>query len=334
MPRGLGAVKARRSTRAYWVTSSGVGELRSEVVADFPRDGRSLLRAEFSGVSPGTERLVGLGHVPSTCGASMACRYMAGSFDLPIKYGYDLVATGVAGALEGRRVFTMHPHQELCEVEDADATVLPDGLPAKRAALIPNLETALNAVWDAELNDDEQALVVGGGSVGLLVAYVLSRRNARRVPVVEVDESRASLAARLPWVERVLSPRAAPRGAVDVAFHTSGSGAGLQLAIDAIGFEGRVIELSWYGEKPVTLELGSSFHGQRKRIQASQVGTIAPSMRSTHDFAGRLAEVLRLLDDPALDQLLSAPVPFEEMPALMAELYAGRSPALLPLIAY
>ena len=27
------------------------------------------------------------------------------------------------------------------------------------------------------------------------------------------------------------------------------------------GFEGRVVELSWYGEKPVTLDLGSSIDG-------------------------------------------------------------------------
>jgi len=327
-------VKAERSTRAYWVTSSGVGELRTERIPDRPAAGRSLLRAEFSGVSPGTERLVGLGLVPTACSEAMACRYMAGSFDLPVKYGYDLVATGVAGALEGRRVFTMHPHQEFCEIEDAHATILPDELPVERAALIPNLETALNAVWDAELAEDEPTLVVGGGSVGLLVAYVLSRKHGRRVPVVEPDEARAALAAGLPWVERVLAPGEAPRDTAAVAFHTSGAATGLQLAIDAVGFEGRVIELSWYGQQRVSLELGSSFHGLRKHIQASQVGAIAPAMRPTHGFAERLADVLELLDEPALDRLLSPPFPFDEMPALMSELYAGRSPAPLPLIAY
>ena len=94
------------SVRAYWVSRPGEGELREEPVSAAPAPGRSLVQAAFSGVSAGTERLVGLGLVPESCAAPMSCRYMAGDFRLPIKYGYDLVGTGVAGALELRS----HPH--------------------------------------------------------------------------------------------------------------------------------------------------------------------------------------------------------------------------------
>lgn len=320
------------ATRAYWVESPGHGALRTETLPDRPPEGWSLVSAEFSGVSPGTERLVGLGRVPAESQSLMACQYMAGDFTLPIKYGYTLVGTAVAGALAGRRVFVMHPHQGVAAVEDTRATLLPDPVPATRAVLIPNLETALNAVWDADLSGDEPCVVVGGGVVGLLVAFVLARRHGPGCRLVEADAAQRDFAASLPFVAEVAA--APPAGAETVAFHASGTGAGLQAAIDSVGFEGRVVDLSWYGDRRVTLELGSSFHAGRKRILASQVGTVAPSHRGTHDARRRLAEVVALLDDDALDRLVGPPTPFAAMPALMESLYAGRAEHPVPLIAY
>ena len=322
------------ATEAYWVRHRGAGELVAGTVAEAPESGRSLVRAEFSGVSVGTERLVGLGLVPASCESAMACRYMEGSFALPLKYGYSLVGRGVAGALEGERVFVMHPHQSLAEVADEHAVVLPEAVPSSRAVLVPNLETALNAVWDSELEATPNArtVVLGAGAVGLLVAYALERTTGRPVTVVELDEERRSLAASLPWVERAVESET--DGEFDVAFHTTGNPLGLQSALDLLGFEGRVIELSWYGEKPVTLDLGSHFHHGRKRIVASQVSAVAPTRRESLGYAGRTRAVLDLLDESALDALVSDPVPFARMPGLMGDVYRGASPAPLPLIQF
>ena len=320
-----------RST-SYWVARPQFGELReSELVERTPNQSR--LVTEYTGVSVGTERLVGGGRVPASCMTPMACRYMEGDLRLPVKYGYSLVGRGVEGSLAGETVFVMHPHQDHVVVADEHATVLPPSLPARRGVLIPNLETALNATWDARLEPGTAALVVGGGAVGLLVAYVLSRTTGAPVALVEVDEARARLAERLPWIERV-HDATDELPEVDVAFHTSGNGRGLQCALDAVGFEGRVLELSWYGTDHVTLELGTEFHYQRKTIQASQVSTIAPSHRETHDYTARLGEVVGLLDEPALDLLLGPPVEFSDMPLWMGDLYRGAPVAPLPLIAY
>ncbi|MEM7199465.1 MAG: dehydrogenase [Planctomycetota bacterium] len=322
--------------RAYWTIRAGQGELRQERVVAEPPIGRSLVRAEHGGVSTGTERLVGRGLVPPECHAPMACRGMAGTFDLPIKYGYCLIGTGIAGALQGQRVFVMHPHQELAVIADEHALPLPPALPGPRAALIPNLETAVNAVWDAELGEAERPLVVGGGGVGLLVAYALQRLHRSAAPVVERDPQRAAAAAAHPWVPEVLQPPDVAQGAFTVAFHTTGSGAGLQLALDAVGFEGRVVDLSWYGAQRVTLQLGTSYHFHRKRLLASQVGAVATSKRAALGPRERLNTVLSLLDAPALDALLGAPVPFDELPSFMAQLYDGdaAATAAVPTIAY
>ena len=321
-------------SKAYWVSSPGVGELKDESVSAKPATGESLIRAEWSAVSSGTERLVGLGLVSSACNESMACRYMAGSFALPLKYGYCLIGQGLEGELAGRSIFVMHPHQSLALVRDKDATVLPSELPTRRAALIPNLETALNAVWDAELLPGEECTVFGAGSVGLLVAYVLWKTTGTAPRLVDVDEERRTFAATLPWGASVSAPDELEDEAAKVAFHTTGNPLGLQLALNHIGFEGRVIELSWYGDKAVSLELGTHFHFGRKRIIASQVGTIAVSHRSVHDYSLRIREVLALLDEPELDRLFGEPVPFARMPEFMDSLYRGDSKTPLPLIQY
>ncbi len=324
----------RTTAQAYWVVRPGEGELRPETVAAQPRPGHSLVRTEFSVVSAGTERLVGLARIPPACHAAMACRAMAGAFALPIKYGYAQVGVAVAGTLAGRRVFAMHPHQDFFEVKDREALLVPDAVPPARAGLAANLETAVNAVWDATLQGDERTVVVGAGAVGLLTALACQRLTGVAAAVVEADPERAARAAELPFVGRVLRPGEVEAGTFDVALHASGAAAGLQLAIDALGFEGRVIDLSWYGAAPVTLDLGSSFHHQRKRILASQVGTVAASRRGPFGVRERAAVVLSLLTEPALDRLLGTPVPFSTLPIFMHSLYAGAPVPCVPLVSY
>lgn len=316
------------SARCYRVVAPARGEV-ADVALQPPAPGELLVEACFSGVSPGTERLVGLGRVPPSCDATMACPGMRGSFALPVTYGYSLVGTTADGA----RVFTMHPHQTRAFVPGERLIPLPDGLGGERATLLPNLETALNATWDAGLSGGEEIAVLGGGAVGLLLTFVLARLHRGRTVLVERDAARRARAAALSWTGEVLDPQDVRPGSVAVAFHATGTGTGLQQAIDATGFEGSVVDLSWYGDRPVTLQLGGAFHRGRKRILASQVGTVAPS----HRAAGRPARtraVLELLADARLDELLEAPVPFRALPALFADIYAGRATAPCPVVAY
>jgi len=322
------------SALAYWVVQPGRGELRREPLPLVPARGETRVQAAFGAVSAGTERLVGLGLVPDAATQTMACRGMRGSFALPVKYGYSLVGTAVSGAQAGRRVFGMHPHQDVADLPDEHLLDLPADLPAPRAVLVPNLETALNAVWDAELDDGEDVAVFGAGAVGLLVAYCLAKLHRGAVTVVDAARERRRLAAALPFVPRVLAPPEVEGGRCAVAFHATAAAEGLQQAIDAVGFEGRVVDLTWYGAQRVALDLGTTFHCQRKRLLASQVAAVAKRMRATHGAKERLDEVLRLLRDPVLDALLGPPWPFADLPALMRQVYGGCAAGIVPLVAY
>jgi len=315
----------------YWIEAAGRGALRQVDLSDAAGED---LEALCSGVSPGTERLVGLAKVPPALHQSMACRGMQGSFSLPLLYGYSFVGRVRSGANAGRRAFVMRPHQQRAVVPAEELTWLPDEVSAARATLFPNLETARNAVWDAQVGRGERALVVGAGAVGLLCAYVLARDHvAAHVVVAERSPRRRARAAALPWIDAVAAPEEVTAGAFDHALHTSATGDGLQLAIDAVGFEGQVVELSWYGVEAVSLRLGETFHSQRKRLISSQVGAVARSHRDG-GYAGRRRAVLDLLADERLDALLEEPAPFDRAPEVFDALYRSELDELCPFFTY
>jgi hypothetical protein len=104
----------------------------------------------------------------------MRAPFMAGAFPFPVKYGYATVGVVESGAADflGRAVFALHPHQTLFDVPIAAAVPVPPDVPAARAVLAANMETALNAVWDAESRPFGRVAVVGAGVVGALTGWL------------------------------------------------------------------------------------------------------------------------------------------------------------------
>ena len=101
-----------------------------------------------------------------------------------------------------------------------------------------------------------------------------------------------------------------------------------------MSFEGRCIELSWYGSETVSIQLGASFHYQRKQIISSQVSSIAKCKRQLIDFQQRKEMILSLLADDSLDILLEPVLSFQDLPKFMTLLYNRKVEAISPLIEY
>ncbi len=317
---------------AFWIAEPGRGELRRETLRA-PAAGEVIVQTLFSGVSRGTESLVFNGAVPVSEHQRMRAPFQAGELPAPVKYGYTSVGRvvgGVAGLI-GARVFCLHPHQTHYVVPATAVHRLPDDVPAERAVLTANLETAINAVWDAEIRPGDEVRVVGGGSVGLLAAWLAGRIPGCNVQLIDSNPARAVVAAQL-GVGFAL-PDAA-RGNADVVIHASGSEAGLNLAISLAGFEACITELSWYGDRPVSLALGGAFHSQRLTLRASQVGAIATLQRARWTYARRLALALSLLREPALDALIDSEGRFQDLPADMARLAQASGTVILHRIRY
>ena len=316
------------TARALWVVAPGEVALRDTPLPPLGPDDL-LVRMLASGISRGTERLVLHHRVPENQYATMRAPLQEGDFGGPVKYGYCAVGMVEEGALAGRRVFALAPHQERFVAPIGLCAVLPDALPTARAVLGANMETALNILWDAQPLPGERALVVGAGVVGLLSAYLLARIPGIEVVVTDRDLSRAGI------VEALGASFAAPADVPDereLTIHASASEAGLVLALDRAGFEGRIIEASWFGATRPALPLGENFHQKRLRLISTQVGSVATAMRGRRSHAERMALALRLLCDARLDALLETPVPFDALATCYAALLD--QPALCPVISY
>ena len=117
-------------------------------------------------------------------------------------------------------------------------------------------------------------------------------------------------------------------------FHTSASAAGLNRALALAAFEATIVELSWYGDKPVAATLGADFHSRRLRLISSQVGAVATSRRGQRTHRERMQLALRLLCDPVLDHLITGETNFDELPDLMPRLAQGTLDAICHRIVY
>lgn len=306
------------TAQACWTVAPGRAEIRGEPLPDVA-DGEVRVRTLHSGVSRGTETLVYQGRVPESEWARMRAPFQTGEFPGPVKYGYVSVGVVEAGpdALVGQTVFCLYPHQT-CYVVPASAVLpLPTGVPAARAVLAANLETAINALWDATPRVGDRVAVVGGGTVGLLVAWLAARVPGVHVEVVDTEPSRAPLVHAL---DATFASPAEAHPDADLVVHASGQPAGLRTALGLAGFEATVLELSWYGSTPVEVPLGGAFHAQRLTLKSSQVGHVATPQRSRWTHRRRLALALSLLTDPVLDRLITHHAPFERLPQVLEHL--------------
>jgi threonine dehydrogenase-like Zn-dependent dehydrogenase len=318
--------------RALWYVAPGKAELRPETVPA-PRPGEAQVQTLYSGISRGTERLVLGGHVGASEWERMRAPLQAGSFPFPVKYGYCAVGRVHAGsdALLGKTVFCLHPHQDWFNVAIDRLTVVPDAVPPRRATLTANMETALNALWDSGAGPGDRIAVVGGGIVGLLVAHLAGRLPGADVTLVDVDASRADLAKHLGV--GFSTPQDAPREC-DIVFHTSASAPGLNTAIALTGEEGTIVEMSWYGEQKVAVDLGGPFHSRRLKLVSSQVGKVSPSRRVRWDYVRRLGCALKLLEDVRLDALVTEDIAFADASTRVPQILAPGAAGTAPVIRY
>ncbi|WP_420405862.1 zinc-dependent alcohol dehydrogenase [Nisaea sp.] len=322
----------RRVARAFWSHGNGQGEIREETLLE-PPTGALLVDTLYSAISKGTESLVFRGGVPRSEWDRMACPFQEGRFPGPVKYGYASVGRVAGGdtLAKGTPVFALYPHQTRYILPAEAVIPLPEKVSSERAVLAANMETALNAVWDAEAARAPELCVIGGGMVGLLTGYLAQRFWGEEVWVFDPVESRAAICEKLGL--RYAGAGGHPER-FSLLFHASATEAGLRRALDLAAFEATIIELSWYGDREVSLPLGGAFHSQRLAIQASQVGAVAPSRRQGARHRERLAEAIGLLDDPALDVLITGESPFEDLPQVMAALASGAPETLCHRIRY
>ncbi|NTF34380.1 zinc-dependent alcohol dehydrogenase [Rhizobium skierniewicense] len=271
-----------------------------------------LVRTLYSGISRGTESLVLDGRVPQSEFERMRGPHMGGDFPFPVKYGYSCVGLVEMGPPEllGKKVFCLHPHQDVFITTPDMVSPLPERLSPERAVLAANMETALNIVWDALIQPGDRVAVFGGGVVGTLVASLSNKIAGTETVLVDVDPDRRAHVEAMGI--RFIEARNLD-GEFDVLINASASAAALSDAIQHAGMEARIVEASWYGEKSVTVPLGGAFHSRRLSFISSQVGSIPAFRKARWTFGRRMAKALDLLLDHQLDHLISGETAFTDL---------------------
>ena len=320
------------TTRQFWIQSIGHGEI---VSAELPprQDDQVLVRTLYSGISRGTESLVFNGQVPRSQFLAMRAPFQDGEFPAPVKYGYMNVGRVEEGpeALIGQTVFCLYPHQDLYCVPDTAVTPVPASVPPGRAILAANMQTAVNAVWDAGVSAGDRVVVIGAGVVGLLIAWLCRQLPGADVIVVDIDPAREQTAKGLGLT---CLTRAPDHTCADVVVHASGQPEGLATALTLAAMEATVVDVSWYGDRSVALPLGEAFHSQRLTVRSSQVSRIPPDRVPRWSHARRAGLAIKLLTDPVLDLLITGESAFEELPSVLAILSRDPAGALCHRIRY
>lgn len=316
------------SNLALWHVNTKYSELREldiQSTYDLVK-----IRSMYSLVSLGTERLVASGKVSDELQETMTVPYMEGTFSLPVKYGYSLVGR----TEEGQLVHVLHPHQQIAFVDKRATFALPHDASPRRMTLLSNMETIINAIWDAEetnkLDSSKMIAICGFGTIGSLLAMTMKNFYQIEPFIVETDEWNRRKAKEFGF--SVLDSLASDLE-FDLFFNTSCSQQGLQWCIDHAAFEAAIVEMSWYAGKDVRLQLDRRFHFNRLRLISSQVSNI-PSRKPNENYYTRKKLAQQLLANKHYDALFAQDIAFKDTPVFFNQLRNTKPEGLIWCINY
>ena len=284
-----------------------------------PGPGEALVETLISAISPGSELLVYRGLAPAgAVDATIAA--LGGSFGFPIRYGYAAVGRVAAVAPDvsdewlGRLVLAFNPHQSYFVAPIDALHALPEGLSPEAAVFLPNMETAVAFVMDGRPVIGERLAVVGQGIVGLLTTALLAEMSPAALvaldgyPLRRDWSRRLGATAALDPAESDAAWAALPDGA-DLTYELSGNPRALDLAIALTGEYGRVVIGSWYGRRPVEVDLGGRFHRAQIQLIGSQVSHLAPGWRGRWTKNRRLEVAWAMLRRHRPERLITHRLP-------------------------
>lgn len=139
---------------------------------------------------------------------------------------------------------------------------LPENLSLKHGAFVEPLAVACHDVKIGRVVAGENTLVIGGGPIGTLIAYVLKEKGAN-VIISEVNENRLKMLNDLGFTtinpaKEKLTERISELTSekmIDCAFEVSGSAPGVDAMTEVVNVRGRIVMVAIHGgeKKPVDL---------------------------------------------------------------------------------
>lgn len=205
---------------------------------------------------------------------------------------------------------------------------LPEGLSFEQAAMVEAVSIAVHALERTPISLNDTAVVVGAGTIGLLIVQALRQAGCGQVIAVDLDPARLKMACRLGADEGLKAEtddvlaqvlgRTAGRGA-DLAFEVVGLTPTLKLATQCLSKGGA---LTLVGNLSPTTE-----------FLLQSVVTRELTLYASCASRGEYPACLDMLARGAInvDALISTVAPLPEGPVWFKRLYAGE-PGLLKVI--
>jgi len=278
-----------------------------------------LIKALYSMISQGTEKTIVTSKFTKKLASKMTVPHMKGNLGERFTYGYSMVGEVIEGNVDflGQKVHLMHPHVDLFYAMSDDVYLVPESMDPQIATFASNMETAVNAIWDSEIEIGDNIQIMGYGVIGSLLASIIHRFPGVDYEIIEKNDKRRKLAKQHghPVAEGDRSGES-----FDIIFNTTSEEQMIQKAFQRLVPDGKLIEMSWYGEKSVTLKLGSDFHYGRKRIISSQVSRIPLKKQPSWNFKKRKELVFRLLEEIDLRSHIDAVIPYSTTPQFFQQL--------------
>lgn len=317
------------TAKQLWFTGPRCIELRQAPLGH-PGPAQLLIQTRCSAISAGTEMLVYRGQMPQQMALDANFESMQSTLEYPLQYGYacvgDVIAIGadVRPSWLGKRVFSFQPHVSHYLTNADQLIVVPDDIDDRAAVFLANMETAVNLAHDGAPMIGEQAVVLGQGVVGLLLAGILAQFPLKNLVTLDGFSQRrafsVAVGAQASFDPRTQSDLARhclgqPDGA-DLIYEVSGVPEALNLAVELSGFESRIVIGSWYGNKSAVIALGGNAHRNRLQITTSQVSTLASSLRGRWDKPRRFDTAWDMIRRLQPEKLISHQHPLTDAAAL------------------
>ena len=299
---------------SLWFMGAHSAEIRPSPIPT-PTCHQLLIKTVASAISAGSELLIYRGQAPADMSADVTIESLGGTLQFPLQYGYACVGRviGIGDDVDpswlNRVVFAFNPHETHFVASVEAVMSVPEGISAETATLLPNMETAVSFVMDGQPMIGERVLIIGQGIVGLLTTTLLAQFPLTKLVAIDNYPLRQQQAVRL--------GASSNRGnePFDLIYELTGNPNALNIAINHIAYNGRIVIGSWYGNKTAPIELGGAFHRSHAQLISSQVSTLNPRWRGNWDKTRRLNLAWQMLQEHQSSDLISHRLPFNSAPA-------------------
>ena len=204
---------------------------------------------------------------------------------------------------------------------------LPDNLPFAEAAMLEAVSVALHAVSLVPAARAASALVIGAGTIGLLLQQALRVAGCPRVYVADVDVSRLQLSFRLGATAVLQSGAGLPQEILRLT-----NGTGVDVVIEAVGINSTVMSSVECVRKGGTVILVGNISSE-VTLPLQKVVTRQIRLQGSCASAGEYPRAIELLSNGQINvkPLITAVVPLEEGPRWFERLHA-REPDLMKVV--